>query len=147
MCIKSVIYILIYWYWYIDLFIYFVYIDLLTIIISIIIITIIIIIIVIIWLFLLLLANFITLAQLVILQIAHFIILSKVRWWWNFNAKFGIMKLQRTNMQYNVTTASCWCILNVMKLTYKHKSFFAWYCIKCFEDVIPFSTISDHELS
>ena len=33
--------------------------------------------------------------------------------------------------------------------TYKflQKSSFAWYCIKCFEDIIPFSTISNKSLS
>ena len=60
------------------------------------------------------------------------------------------MQLQKTTMQYSVTIASYGCILNAMKLIYKkflQKSSFAWYCIKCFEDIIPFSTISDHELS
>ena len=49
------------------------------------------------------------------------------------------MQLQKTTMQYSVTTASYGCILNAMKLIYKkflQKSSFAWYCIKCFEDII-----------
>ena len=54
-------------------------------------------------------------------------------------------------MHYYVTTANYGCILNVIKLTYKHKflnkSSFAWYCTKCFEDIISFSAISDRELS
>ena len=95
------LYILIYWYWYTDLFCIY-------------------------WfyhyycLFLLLLAKFITFAQLAILWIAHFIILSEVRWWWNSHAKSEIMQLWRTTMQYNVTTTSYGCKLNVIKLTYKH---------------------------
>ena len=126
-----------YWYWYNDLFhiywctYYYFFIELFL---------------------LLLLANFVTFAQLTILQIAHFIILSEIRWWCNSHVKSAIRQLQRTTMQFNVTTASYGCALEVIKLTYKHigfykKSSFAWYCIKCFEDIIPFSTISDNELS
>ena len=64
------------------------------------------------------------------------------------------MQLRKTTMQYNVTTASCGCILNAIKLNYKHISFyksthcsFAWYSIKYFEDITLFSAISDFELS
>ena len=36
--------------------------------------------------------------------------------------------------------------INLETYKFLQKSSFAWYCIKCFEDIIPFSTISDHEL-
>ena len=62
------------------------------------------------------LANFITFTQLAILQIAHFIILSaEVRWWQNSHAKPAIMRCQEP---------SCSTILNVIKTTYKHISFY-----------------------
>ena len=70
-----------------------------------------------------------------------------------FPSKSAIRQLKRITMQYNVTNTSYRYILNVIKLAYKHykltflqKSPFAWYCIKCFEDIIPFSTISDNEI-
>ena len=37
--------------------------------------------------------------------------------------------------------------INLQTYKFLQKSSFAWYCIKCFEDVIPFSTISHNELS
>ena len=54
-------------------------------------------------------------------------------------------------MQCNVTITICECISNVIRLTYKHTSSYtkspsAWYCTKCFEDIIPFSTISNKNL-
>ena len=36
--------------------------------------------------------------------------------------------------------------INLQTYKFLQKSSFAWYCIKCFEDIIPFSNISDHEL-
>ena len=55
-------------------------------------------------------------------------------------------QLQKTIMQCNVTIAICECISNILTVTYKNisfykKSLFARYCIKCFEDIIPFSAI------
>ena len=37
--------------------------------------------------------------------------------------------------------------INLQTYKFLQKSSFAWYCIKCFEDIIPFSSISDNELS
>ena len=37
--------------------------------------------------------------------------------------------------------------INLETHKFLQKSSFAWYCIKCFENIIPFSTISGHELS
>ena len=37
--------------------------------------------------------------------------------------------------------------INLQTYKFLQKSSFAWYCIKCFEDIIPFSTISHNELS
>ena len=37
--------------------------------------------------------------------------------------------------------------INLQTYKFLQKSSFARYCIKCFEDFIPFSAISDHELS
>ena len=37
--------------------------------------------------------------------------------------------------------------INLQTYKFLQKSSFAWYYITCFEDIIPFSTISDHELS
>ena len=36
--------------------------------------------------------------------------------------------------------------INLQTYKFLQKRSFAWYCVKCFEDIIPFSTISDHEL-
>ena len=36
--------------------------------------------------------------------------------------------------------------VNLQTYKFLQKSSFTWYCVKCFEDIIPFSTISDHEL-
>ena len=37
--------------------------------------------------------------------------------------------------------------INLQTYKFLQKSSFAWYCIKCFEDINPFLTISDNELS
>ena len=37
--------------------------------------------------------------------------------------------------------------INLQTYKFLLKSSFAWHCIKCFEDIIPFSTMSDNELS
>ena len=37
--------------------------------------------------------------------------------------------------------------INLQTHKFLQKNSFAWYCIKCFEDINPFSTIADHELS
>ena len=37
--------------------------------------------------------------------------------------------------------------INLQTYKFLQKSSFAWYCIKCFEDIIPFSTISNKSLS
>ena len=36
--------------------------------------------------------------------------------------------------------------INLQTYKFLQKSSFVWYCIKCLENIIPFSTISDHEL-
>ena len=36
--------------------------------------------------------------------------------------------------------------INLQTYKFLQKSSFAWYCLKYFEDIIPFSTILDHEL-
>ena len=36
--------------------------------------------------------------------------------------------------------------INLQTYKFLHKSPSAWYCIKCFEDIVPFGTISNEEL-
>ena len=36
--------------------------------------------------------------------------------------------------------------INLQTYKFLQKSPFAWYCIRCFEDIVPFLTISDNEL-
>ena len=40
-----------------------------------------------------------------------------------------------------------WNKINLQAYKFLQKSSLALYCIKCFEDTIPFLTVSDHELS
>ena len=50
-------------------------------------------------------------------------------------------------MQFNVTVTLGF-ISNAINSIYQHTNIFsnAWYCIKCFEDIIPFSNISNDKL-
>ena len=54
-------------------------------------------------------------------------------------------------MQFNVTSFTLGSTSNAIKSIYQHTDIFsnvyiAWYCIKCLEDIIPFSNISNDEL-
>ena len=52
-------------------------------------------------------------------------------------------------MQFNVTSVTLGSISNATKSIYQHtlqQCVYAWYCIKCFEDIIPFSNISNDDL-
>ena len=37
--------------------------------------------------------------------------------------------------------------INLSTSRYLQQCAYAWYCIKCFEDIIPFSNISNHDLN
>ena len=53
-------------------------------------------------------------------------------------------------MQFSVTYVTFWILIKYNEInlsTYQHRQqrVYAWYCTKCFEDIIPFSNISNDE--